>query len=66
MRNMEKLELFLVAAEKDTKENKRKSNIFQPCIGTQGRDIYNIPFTISKEEERFDYNVVVEVSDKKT
>ena len=55
----QELELYLVAAEKDRKENKFKSSIVLSCIGHQGREIYNT-FTFSQEEENFDYNVILQ------
>ena len=55
----QELEPYLVATEKDRKENKVKSSILLSCIGPQGREIYNT-FPFSQEEENFDYIVIVQ------
>ena len=54
----QELELYLVATEKDKKENKVMSGILLSCIGPQSREIYNT-FTSSQEAKNFDYNVIV-------
>ena len=37
----QELEFFMVATEKDDKDDKVKSSILLTCIGPQGREIYN-------------------------
>ena len=58
-RRKQELELYLVATEKDKKENKVKSSILVSSIEPQGREIYNT-FSFSQEGESFDYNVIVQ------
>ena len=47
----QELELYLVATEKDKMENKVKSSILLPCIGPQGREIYNMLAFSQKREQ---------------
>ena len=55
----QKLEIDVEATEKDEKENNVKSSILLYWMGPQGREIYcNV--TVSQEEEKFDYNVIVQ------
>ena len=48
-----------MATKKYNKENKNKSSIILSCIGQQSRETFNT-FIFSQEEERFDYNVIVQ------
>ena len=59
----QELDFYLVATEKDEKDEKVKSCILLTCIGSQGREVYNT-FTFQENESPHDFELIIKKFDE--